>query len=401
MAKRQAEENGVLVVRPSDEYKKSNNLISAKYKSTLVENKLLNISLSKVNELRAEDVEIEGEIVHVFTSVMHSSELVSTLGVTRKNLSTHLKSAYKKMAARQIGIEDERGNFAYRNLFIGSDYNNGVFKLYYNPLLGKYYKQVEKSYTKLSLEAMMSFKSIHSLRLYELIKKECYIKGKGAYDGPYIIYEVPYSVAELKLSLGIINADAPEVRNVLDSSNPPDYERAVEVAKEQKFSKFNDFKSKCIEPAIEEINDTIPDMDIEYRLEKSGRGGKVQTITFIVREINKNAKVIKEPEIVEEIKMDEDDFLDEIRDLISGIKTKEARSIAEASNWNMKLIQEKYELSKTQNIENIVGWLISAIKNDYSEPTAKTKSRQTTNGFTNFSQREYDYDALMKDMLNQ
>lgn len=399
MGKKQVEENGVLVVRPSDEYKKSNNLISAKYKSTLVENKLLNISLSKVNELRAEDVEIEGETVHVFTSVMHSSELVNTLGVTRKNLSTHLKSAYKKMAARQIGIEDDRGNFAYRNLFIGSDYNNGVFKLYYNPLLGKYYKQVEKSYTKLSLEAMMSFKSIHSLRLYELIKKECYIKGKESYDGPYIVYEVPYSVAELKLSLGIINADAPEVRSVLDSSNPPDYERAVDVAKEQKFSKFNDFKSKCIEPAIEEINETIPDMNIEYKLEKSGRGGKVQTITFIVKETNAKAKQEKEDVEVTLSELDEDDFIDEIRDMISGIKTREARSIAEAAKWDMALISRKYEMSKSQNIENIVGWLISAIKNDYTEPVAKMKSNQRSTGFNNFSERTYDYEELMKDMI--
>lgn len=400
MAKKQAEENGVLVVRPSDEYKKSNNLISAKYKSTLVENKLLNISLSKVNELRAEDVEIEGETVHVFTSIMHSSELVNTLGVTRKNLSTHLKSAYKKMAARQIGIEDDKGNFAYRNLFIGSDYNNGVFKLYYNPLLGKYYKQVEKSYTKLSLEAMMRFKSIHSLRLYELIKKECYIKGKESYDGPYIVYEVPYSVAELKLSLGIINADAPEVRNVLDSSNPPNYERAVEVAKEQKFSKFNDFKSKCIEPAIDEINETIQDMNIDYRLEKSGRGGKVQTITFIIRETNGKAKTEKEVNFDTALEVDEDDFIDEIRDIISGIKTKEARSIAEAANWNMDLIVDKYNMSKTQNIDNIVGWLIAAIKNDYAEPISQKKSKSSKSGFNNFSEREYDYEQLMKETLN-
>ena len=39
MPKTETIENGKKTVRDSDEYKKSNSLVSAKYKSTLVENK--------------------------------------------------------------------------------------------------------------------------------------------------------------------------------------------------------------------------------------------------------------------------------------------------------------------------------------------------------------------------
>lgn len=403
--KKQIEEDGVLKVRKSDEYKKSNNLISAKYKSTLIENKLMNISLSKINELEAEDVDFNGEVVHVYTSKLFSAELIETLGITRKNLSTQLKAAYKKMATRQIGVEDDCGNFAYRNLFIGSDYKNGVFKLYYNPLLGQYYREVEKSYTKLSLQAMAQFKSNHSLRLYELLKKECYIKGKETYEGDNIIFEIVYSVAELKLSLGIVNIDAPEVRNILDSSNPPDYERAVEKAKEKKFTKFNDFKTKCIEPAIDEINESIPDMEISYSLEKSGRGGKVQSITFIVKEKNNkirvNNSIIPDAE-TEEIKQDEDDFLDELRDIITGIKTKDARKIAEAAHWDLNLIKEKYELSKSHNINNIVGWLLIALKEDYKEPIQQKQKKSQKKDVQPSNRRQYifDNDMIVGEIIN-
>ena len=169
--KKVTKEGNMQVVAPSQDFAKSNSLISAKYRASLVECKLMSISLSQADKMVKEEVEINGETVPVFTSTMYSSDLTKQLGVTSKNLPTQLRSAYTKMAARQIGVE-ENGEFMYRNLFIGSDYKNGVFKLYYNPLLGNYYRKLSSNFTMLNLEEQLSFRSIYSFRLHEVLKQK-------------------------------------------------------------------------------------------------------------------------------------------------------------------------------------------------------------------------------------
>ena len=151
MPKTETIENGKKTVRDSDEYKKSNSLVSAKYKSTLVENKILALSLSKANKMIAEYIEVEGEDepVKVYTSVLKSSEIKNALGISSKNMASQMKTIYDKMSDKKIGMTKENGDFGYRNLVIGGDYSNGELKLYYNPLLSNYYKEVSKNYTML------------------------------------------------------------------------------------------------------------------------------------------------------------------------------------------------------------------------------------------------------------
>ena len=73
------------------------------------------------------------------------------------------------------------------------------------------------------------------------------------------------------------------------------------------------------------------------------------------------------------------------------LKTKEYKAILEAANNDIELIQEKYELSKKQQkIENLVGWLIKAIENGYTEPVRKQKQGQ----FNNIEGRKYNYSPL-------
>ncbi len=79
---------------------------------------------------------------------------------------------------------------------------------------------------------------------------------------------------------------------------------------------------------------------------------------------------------------------------------KEYRAILAAADYNVMLIREKYEMSKTQEIKNLAGWLLDAIKNDYSKPVeSKRKTSEKTNSFTNFRQREYDFEELEKTLL--
>ncbi|MBW9159462.1 hypothetical protein [Clostridium tagluense] len=62
----------------------------------------------------------------------------------------------------------------------------------------------------------------------------------------------------------------------------------------------------------------------------------------------------------------------------------------------MKIIKEKYEIAKvTPNINNIVGWVIDAIKRDYQPPKGNIKR----GSFNDYEQRSYDFDELEKKLL--
>lgn len=399
MPKTETIENGKKTVRDSDEYKKSNSLVSAKYKSTLVENKILALSLSKANKMIAEYIEVEGEDepVKVYTSVLKSSEIKNALGISSKNMASQMKTIYDKMSDKKIGMTKENGDFGYRNLVIGGDYSNGELKLYYNPLLSSYYKEVSRNYTMLSLSTMMKFKSVHSFRLYELLKKECYTNNnkpsKPSLDtGESTVYFFNYSVAELKLMIGVVNAESAAVKNILNKNG--DFEKAVEKAEEKGFERWCDFKRRCIDPAILEIND-LTEMQVTYSLKKSGQGGKVHAIEFAV-EINngnleKPATESKNPQI------DEDIFFDEVSELIEEkIRFKDIKSISEAAGYDIEKIKKAYRIAKQQkSVDNLVGFMISAIANDYTENISISK-KQTSGSFGDFMQSGIDYEELEK-----
>ena len=393
-------ENRMLIVQPNQDVKKSNVLIESKYKSTLLENKLMIVSLSKVNELVKEVVEINGEPTTVLTSYMYANELCTLLGVDRSNLSKSLKSAYPKMASRQIGMEDEHGNFVYRSLFIGSDYVNGIFKLYYNPLLGSYYKQVEKNYTLLSLETMLKFKSVYSFRLYELLKKDCFIPKSQMVDDDVegSIYQIYYSVAQLKLILGVIDVNEPAVRRLIDS-HETDYDKIVAASKSQGFVVWEDFK-KLIVKAIKEINETT-ELHVDFTIEKGGQGNKVHGINFMVTVMND--ALPKEPPKTELSELEKMDFIVKLSTMLSkySLSTADMMAIAEAANWELNNCENALKcLQATPNVNNVVGFLIKALKDNWSEPVQANKQTKKT-PFHNFQQRDYDFDELEKILLQR
>jgi len=91
-------------------------------------------------------------------------------------------------------------------------------------------------------------------------------------------------------------------------------------------------------------------------------------------------------------------------ELISVVKTifkedingLQAKSLLDTANGDINIIKEKYKYSETvPKIDNIVGWVINAIKKDYQPPKGKVK----TDTFTNYEQRVYDFDDLEKKLL--
>ena len=80
----------------------------------------------------------------------------------------------------------------------------------------------------------------------------------------------------------------------------------------------------------------------------------------------KNSNIVEEKANKSTV-IDSMEVMDQIQDIIDQkIKFSEIRAIAEAADYDIDKVKAAYDLSKkAKNIDNFVGWMISAIKNDY------------------------------------
>lgn len=380
----------------NSDYVKSNFLIGAKYKSSLLENKVMAVSLNKIKDAQEDK---EGTLI----VRLKASELKKLLDSKSGSFYSQLEKVGSSMTGRVIGMSDpETERFHYMSVINNAHYENGELTLEYNKNLNKYLKNIKQNFTKLNLETMLDFKSVYSFRLYELLKSRAYYPKGVNGDNTFVI---SYDLAELKLDLGVINAELDKVRKILNDSQTPNYEEALEASPEKVFTTWFEFRRNCIDVAVKEINDKRDktEMVVDYKPKKSGQGGKVYGVDFYIKlckSINQGTSQAVNGDNAELSEDDKLNFYDEIRDLIEeGIKSKDARAIAEASGFNMDLIREKYTIAVKQDVDNIVGWLIAAIKNDYKDTAPGKKGKQGSR-FNDFEQRKYDYSALERNAKN-
>ena len=380
----------------NSDYVKSNFLIGAKYKSSLLENKVMAISLNKIKDAEEDK---EGTLI----VRLKASELKKLLDSKSGSFYTQLDKIGSSMTGRVIGMSDpENERFHYMSVINNAHYENGILTLEYNKNLNGYLKNIKQNFTKLNLETMLDFKSVYSFRLYELLKSRAYYpKGVTRKDNTFV---VTYDLAELKLDLGVINAELANVQKILNNTSRPDYEAALEASPEKVFTTWFEFRRNCIDVAVKEINEKRDrtEMEVEYKPRKSGQGGKVYGVDFFIKlckagansdeAASRSAKDLTDDEKL--------NFYDEVRDIMDcTIKSKDAKAIAEAAGFDIETIKSKYEIAKHQDPDNMVGFMIQAIKDDYTVTPSSGKNKKKSD-FNSFNQRKYDYAWLEREALN-
>ena len=377
----------IISYNPDNDYIKSNILIGAKYRSTLLENRLLAVALSRIPK-SIEDP--SGEIV----VKMHGSELKRIFNLKNYgNLYARLDETASKMTGRSIGYSNpDLNEFEYISVVTYAKFKDNVFECHFNKEMHRFLKNIESRFSILNLELMMQWQSTYSFRLFEILKSRCFVKKNAPRTNDF---EIEYNLNELKLELGVVNAELAEVKSVLNSSKKaPDFDKAVEKSPEHILDNWQDFRRRCLDVAVKEINENEnAKMHVEYESKKQGRGGRVYGIIFRIHLVGEEAS-----EAVAGLTEDEKaDFYDSVFDIIEErLKLRDVIAISEAAGYDLDIIREKYEISKGQDIESLVGWLLKAIENDYQMPVKKGKIIDP--GFT---QRKYDYDALQKEVSGQ
>ena len=183
--------------------RKSNDFISAKYKSTLLENQIMAIALTRI-EVNASDREAPME------AKLYPGELKKLVS-DPAHIYRDLKKLAKSITGHTMFLEDGKGNFKAFSVVPNADYIDGVFIIKFNNELRDHVLGLEKNYTSLELSVMTDFKKNSSFRLYEVLKKEAYKipKKEGAFA------QVEYNISELRFIIGLANSDDQGVKNAM------------------------------------------------------------------------------------------------------------------------------------------------------------------------------------------
>lgn len=170
--------------------------------------------------------------------------------------------------------------------------------------------------------------------------------------------------------------------------------------------KYTDFKRYVIKPSMEQINGST-DIYFEYEENKgklrSGQKG-VLSLTFHVTQLNPNSKIVADAAFYEitsqHVEIRKRGYLDaEVRDILSMAK-KHAR--------DDQYIQEALDVVERTKCDSRVGLACYFMKNGYNQISSGRKTEkkeletpESVSAYYGFHQRDYNYDELEKNLLNQ
>ncbi len=208
---------------------KHNSLIRSRYDYTLAE---LRLVITIASMIKAED-----EDFHEYA--VPAKEYAELMGADAHNTRKVVKKLGEMLLSKPLHIPTV-GGFAVCNWFAWYEYKDGMIHCSFHPKLKPYLLQLKEQFTKYRLENILKFKSVYSIRMYELAKSW---EAKGEFE---------ISVEDLRKIFGL----------------------------EGKYKLYNDLKRYVLERSIKEIN-SLSDIRLSYKEKKLGR--KVTDLVFTVK----------------------------------------------------------------------------------------------------------------------
>ena len=344
--------------------RKSNDFISAKYKSSLLENQIMAIALTRI-EVNATDKDSPLE------ARLYPGELKKLVS-DPTHIYRDLKKLAKTITGHTMFLEDGKGNFRAFSVVPNADYVDGVFIIKFNNVLRDHVLGLEKNYTSLELSVMTDFKKNASFRLYEVLKKEVYRIPEAAKDA---FVEVEYNISELRFIIGLANSDDEDVKHAV-ANGVADWDELYDRLdkKDKKYEEWRDFHRRILKPAQEEL---LEKSDIRFEFEGIREGRKCRRIRFkVYRNIPKNPEVIDERQrIIEanskefrQLEMPFDTFPEIYEEYVghNHLDKEDIDLLLKIAGYDTQKVRQAISLADEQdNISNYMGWLIKAIENNY------------------------------------
>lgn len=292
------------------------------------------------------------------------ADFMELLGVNTKTKYTEIPKITKDLMKKVFEIEE--GNVLIQTAWLsGARYEkgSGMVTLKFNPDLKPYMLQLNSMFTQYKLANILSMKSKYSPRIYELLKCNEYKKQ------------------------GYIDIEIDDLRQLLKAENI--------------YPRYYDFRRFILESTQKELEKLT---DISFEFEEMRYGRKVKSIRFYIK--SKNIKQVKKNAVIDEIsatveyneELNIETGTREVLKILQNHKVKsvDALKIYQNANGDLNYIKKIYDYSKTQNVKNLIGFM-----KDMVLPGAFKENIRTSkvNKFTNYTQREYNYDDLEKGLL--
>lgn len=263
-------------------YVKSNEMISAKYKSTLLENQIMAIALTRIEEN-------PNDPNNPLEAKLYPGEL-KRLVSDEAHIYRDLKVLSKSITGHSMILEDGKGNFKAFAVIPNAEYQDGVFTIKFNQVLKEHLLGLDKNFTTLELSVMTNFDRNSSFRIYELLKRDIFRSRPSVNNGRV---DVEYNLFEFRFLIGLANSDNPYVQNRIKNMAVVDWEELYHVL--EKYGATHDIKYKttdklqkdCLRPAQEELAEKS-DIRFDYELRRIGRSYK--RILFHIYPNNPNNK---------------------------------------------------------------------------------------------------------------
>lgn len=267
-----------------------------------------------------------------------------------------------------IRIEDrENKKYMHINILERVYYAGGTFQLVFTDSAASMgFIGPKRDYTTV-LNAVNKLSSGNSIRLYQNLKSRCF--GKTDENG---YYTWVVEVDRLKLLMGYINTEDEEFyKSEKEYGLDSDDLQVIDVMKKKMtnsghgqkespgvpYITFAEFRRKAVDPFVKEINEK---MDISVRWEKVGlKWNRVEKIKFFIKPNDRNKPSDEE---IKKMLFAMSGFIT-VNDI--GWTVDQLRGLLEASGYDVKLVQDKYQMLLRQDpakIKNRFGWVMDAVR---------------------------------------
>ena len=372
---------------------KSNEMISAKYKSTLLENQVMAIALTRI-EVNNNDP------LDPLEARLYPRELKKLVSDER-HIYRDLKDLAKSITGHTMFLEDGKGNFKAFSVVPNATYKDGVFIIKFNNELRDHILGLEKNYTTLELSVMTDFERNSSFRIYELLKKDLY-KSKPEVNNGRV--DVEYNLSEFRFMIGLANGDDPVVaREMARMGHNIDWDLLYSKLKkdDKKYDKWYELQRNVLKVAQIELEEKS---DIRFEYEGIRQGRKVGIIAFKIYRNTPPVSVISKKKELEreeknrqlEIPYDLEQFKPLYDEFVgyNELTKEDLDLLLVKADFDVKRVEDAIHLADEQRyIANYVGWLIKCIEGNFTHTTVLDGSAEKGSRFVRFKQ---DYEEGKK-----
>lgn len=375
MGKGRIEINGRIVMDnlmlTQKSYGKSNLMISAKFKSSLLENKLMAIALTRI-ETEYKDGEA------ILKARLYPGELKELVS-DPSHIYRDLAAVSKSIIGHTMFLEDGNGNFQAFAVVPNAKYEDGVFEIEFNRKVKEHILGLDKNYTLLKLSIMTGFNSNATFRIYELLKKDLYRCDPKVDNGRY---DVEYNLCEFRFLIGIANSDNPFVKKAVDSMKEIDWDELYSILIKKgskydaKYKEPSKLKKDILDVAQKEIEEKS-DLRFDYELIKMGRAYKKIVFNIYPNIAKEATQISKNKEFIErlqeprqmEIPMDstiENQHLYEKYVGHAGLAKEDIDLLLKKADWDAESVEAAIGYADKQDvIENYIGYLVKTIEHKW------------------------------------